>query len=321
MPPAIVECVPNFSEGRDARTVDALAAAVASVTGVALLDRTMDPDHHRCVLTFAGAPSDVREAALRAVERAIALIDLTRHRGVHPRIGAADVVPFVPVRGVTLDECARLAETFGHALWDRFRLPVYLYEASARRPERVRLENIRRGGFEGLRAALTGAVAGAVERNAAGDADRRPDIGGPELHPTAGATVTGARKFLIAYNLNLTTSDLAIAKRVARAVRASSGGLPCVKAMGVPLASRGLAQVSMNLTDFETTPVGRVFEAVKRETGRLGSEIAGGELIGLIPRAALDENAEWFRTLENFRPDCVLETRLDRVLTPRGTAA
>ncbi len=309
MPPAVVECVPNFSEGRNAQTVDALAAAVASAPGVALLDRTMDPDHNRSVLTFAGAPGEVLEAALRAVERAIALIDLTRHSGVHPRIGAADVVPFVPVRGVTLAECAHVAETFGHALWARCRLPVYLYEASARRPERRRLENIRHGGFEALRDAVTD------------KADRRPDIGGPELHPTAGATVTGGRKFLIAYNLNLTTSDVAIAKQVARAIRASSGGLPFVKAMGVPLASRGLAQVTMNLTDFETTPVACVFEAVKRESARLGAGIAGGELIGLIPKAALDERAEWFRTLENFHAGCVLETRLDRALAPRGTAA
>jgi glutamate formiminotransferase len=298
--------VPNFSEGRNEETVGALAEAVESVAGVALLDRTMDPDHHRSVLTFAGAPADVEEAALRAVGKAIALIDLTRHRGVHPRIGAADVVPFVPVRGVTLAGCAGLAEKFGHALWERFRLPVYLYEASARRPERRRLENIRRGGFEALREAVSDT------------AERHPDIGGPALHPTAGAAVTGARKFLIAYNIDLATPDLGVAKHIARTVRESSGGLACVKAMGVPLDSRGLAQVSMNLTDFETTSIARVYGAVKAEAARMGVAIAGGELIGLIPRAAVDENAEWFTTLQNFRPDCVLETALERALARRG---
>lgn len=287
--------MPNFSEGRDARLVDRIAA---EIRGASLLDRTMDPDHHRSVLTFAGAPEAVSDAAFRAVAKAVELIDLTGRRGVHPRIGAADVIPFVPVRGITLAECAHLAASFGERVWRELRVPVFLYEAAARRPDRVRLENIRRGGFERLREAVLT------------NPERHPDIGGPGLHPTAGATVTGARKFLIAYNINLATSDVEIARRVARAVRASSGGLPCVKAMGVPLASRGLAQVSMNLTDFETTSVDQVYEAVRSEARRLGAEVAGGELIGLIPRAAVDTGSEWYRTLENFRPESILESRL-----------
>ena len=294
----IVECVPNFSEGRDASKVDAIVEAIRSVAGIAILDREMDADHNRSVVTFAGRAEAVVEAAFRGVAKAVELIDLTRHTGVHPRIGAADVVPFVPVEGVTLEDCVRLAERAAKQIWERLRVPVYLYEAAARRPENANLENIRRGQFEGLREE--------VRTNPA----RRPDFGEAELHPTAGATVVGARKFLIAYNINLATPDVDIAKRIAKAIRFSSGGFRYVKAMGVPLASRNLAQVSMNLTDFEQTPVHRVFEAVRNEAARYGVAVAGSEIVGLVPKKALEMTAEWYLRAENFRPDLVLENRL-----------
>lgn len=298
MPQRLIECVPNFSEGRDQQKIDAIAAAIRSVPQVLLLDRDLDADHNRSVMTFAGPPEAVAEAALRAVGKAVELIDLTRHSGVHPRIGAADVVPFVPVSGVTLEECVRIAERVGQEIWNRFKVPVYFYEAAARRPCRVNLENVRRGQFEGLRDAVRT------------DADRRPDIGGPELHATAGAIVVGARKFLIAYNIVLETGNVDIAKQIAKAIRFSSGGFRYVKAMGVPLASRGFAQVSMNLTDFEQTPVHRVFEAVRTEARRYGVEVAGSEIVGLIPRKALEMAADFYLRCENFRPEIVFENRL-----------
>jgi glutamate formiminotransferase len=294
----IVECVPNFSEGRDASKVDAIVEAIRAVRGIAILDRELDADHNRSVITFAGPASAVVEAAFRGVERAIGLIDLRQHKGVHPRIGACDVVPFVPVEGVTLDDCVRLANELGQRLWDRLRVPVYLYEAAARRPDRVNLENIRRGQFEGLR------------DDVRSNPDRRPDFGEAELHVSAGATVVGARKFLIAYNINLNTADLEIAKRIAKAIRFSSGGFRYVKSMGVPLGSRNLAQVSMNLTDFEQTPIHRVFEAVRAEAARYGAAIVGSEIVGLIPKRALEMTAEWYLQVENFHPRLVLENRL-----------
>jgi glutamate formiminotransferase/formiminotetrahydrofolate cyclodeaminase len=298
----LIECVPNFSEGRDAAKVDALAEAARSVPGVVLLDRELDADHNRSVLTFAGAPEAVVEAALRAVGKAVELIDLTRHSGVHPRIGAADVVPFVPVEGVTMDDCVRIAGRVAEQIWRRFQVPVYLYEAAARRPDRVNLENIRRGQFEGLR------------EEVAVNPDRAPDVGEPRLHPTAGAVVVGARKYLIAYNINLGTPDVAIAKRIARAIRYSSGGFRYVKAMGVPLTSRNLAQVSMNLTDFEQTPLHRVFETVRAEAERAGIAVVGSEIVGLIPKKALEMAAEYYLRAENFHPNVVLENRLAEAL-------
>jgi glutamate formiminotransferase len=294
----IVECVPNFSEGKDPAKVDAILRAIHSVSGVVILDRQMDPDHNRSVITFAAPAETVGEAAMRGVEQAVALIDLRKHAGVHPRIGAADVVPFVPIEGVTIADCVRIAERLGEELWRRLRLPVYLYEAAARRPERVNLANLRRGQFEGLREEVRV------------NPDRAPDFGEAELHPTAGATVVGARKFLIAYNINLNTADISIAKRIARAVRFSSGGLPFVKAMGVPLASRNLVQVSMNLTDFEQTPMHRVFEAVRLEAAREGVSIVGSEIIGLVPAKALAMAAGCDLQIENFSPDLILENRL-----------
>ena len=302
----LVECVPNFSEGRDASKVDAIIEAMRSVRGITILDRELDADHNRSVVTFAGPANAAVEAAFRGVERAISLIDLRQHSGVHPRIGAADVVPFVPVEGVTLEDCVRLAGELGQRLWERLRVPVYLYEAAARRPDRTNLENIRRGQFEGLR------------EDVRTNPDRKPDFGEAELHPSAGATVVGARKFLIAYNINLNTSDVEIAKKIAKAIRFSSGGFRYVKSMGVPLASRNLAQVSMNLTDFEQTPMHRVFETVRAEAARYGASIVGSEIVGLIPKKALEMAAEWFLRTENFQPSMVLENRLTEAATSDG---
>ena len=298
----LVECVPNFSEGRDKAKVDAIEAAIREVPGAYVLDRTSDTDHNRSVITLAGEPDAVREAAVRAVGKAAELIDLTRQTGAHPRIGATDVVPFVPIEGVTLEDCVAFARQAAREIWERYRVPVYLYEAAAQKSDRKNLENIRKGQFEGLR--------DEVLRNP----DRAPDVGQARLHPTAGATVVGVRKFLIAYNINLNTPDVSIAKAIAKKIRFSSGGLPCVKAMGVDLRGRNLAQVSMNLTDFQTTPVHQVFEVVKREAESQGVGIAGSEIIGLIPRRAIEMTADHFLKIENFSPAMVLENRLEQAL-------
>ncbi len=295
----LVECVPNFSEGRDRRLVEALASRIAAVAGARVLDVAMDADHNRSVITFAAPPGAVVNAALAAAQLAIERIDLTCHKGVHPRIGALDVLPFVPLEGITLGDCAALAWEAGRRLWEELGVPVYFYEAAARLPGRRRLENVRRGQFEGLR--LT----------APADPDSRPDVGGPELHPSAGATAVGARKILIAWNINLDTNDVQTARAIARAVRASNGGLRCVKALGLPLRSRGLAQVSMNLTDFETTPMQVVFEAVRREAEARGARILSSEIIGLLPRKALELAAAHFLQFENFLPGTVLERRIE----------
>jgi len=301
----LVECVPNFSEGRDSAKIDAIVQAIASVPDVVLLDRESDADHNRSVVTFAGPPDAVAEGALRSVEKAAALIDLTRHKGAHPRIGAADVVPFVPISGVTLEDCVQIAERVGREIWSKFRIPVYLYEAAARRPERVNLENIRRGQFE------------AVLQEMGTVPERQPDIGDAVCHPTAGAVVVGARKFLIAYNINLSTPDVGIAKKIAKDIRFSSGGFRYVKAMGVMLASRNLAQVSINLTDFEQTPMHLVFETVRREAEHHGVSVVGSEIVGLIPRKALELSAEYFLRYENFRPELVLENRIAKAIASR----
>jgi glutamate formiminotransferase/formiminotetrahydrofolate cyclodeaminase len=304
----IVECVPNFSEGRDSAKVDAIVAALVAGPEVYLLDREMDADHHRCVITIVGTRESIGEAALRGIAKAAELIDLTKHQGAHPRLGATDVVPFVPISGVTLDDCVRIAEWVAEEAWRRFQIPTYLYEAAARRPERRNLENIRRGQFEGVREE--------VRTNP----ERRPDFGEAALHPTAGATVVGARKFLIAYNINLNTPDVEIAKGIAKKIRASSGGLACVKAMGVELKARGRAQVSMNLTDFETTSVETVFNAVKTAAAQQGIEIAGSEIVGLIPRRALEDVAVRHLQMENFRPELIVENRLESVLAEQRAA-
>ena len=299
----LIECVPNFSEGRDPAKVDAIASAMTSVSGVYVLDREMDADHNRCVITLAGEPDAVAEAALRGVGKAMELIDLTKHTGAHPRVGATDVVPFIPLEGVTIEDCVALARRTGHEIWARYRIPVFFYEAAAMRPDRVNLENVRRGQFEGLRDEM--------KRNH----DRQPDVGEPKLHPTAGVTVVGARKFLIAYNVNLNTSDVGIANKIAKAIRFSSGGLRYVKSMGVELKARNLAQVSINLTDFEQTPMHRVYEMVKREAARYGVMPVGSEIVGLIPKKAIEMAADFFLQLENFSPAQVFENKLDAALS------
>jgi glutamate formiminotransferase len=294
----LIECVPNFSEGRDPAKVDALVDAMSGVPGAWVLDRTSDADHHRSVITLAGEPEAVAEAAIHGVGAAASLIDLTRHSGAHPRIGATDVLPFIPLEGVSIEECVALARRVGHQIWERYRIPVYFYEAAAARPERVNLENVRKGQFEGLL------------EDALRDPDRSPDIGEPRLHASAGAVAVGVRKILIAYNIHLNTSDVSVAKQIARAIRFSSGGLRHVKAIGLGLKTRGVAQVSINLTDFEQTPLHRVFEMVKREAERHGCAVIGSEIIGLIPRKAIEVSAEYYLQLENFSPARVLENRL-----------
>ncbi len=295
----LVECVPNFSEGRDKAKVDAIIEAM-KVDGVYLLDREMDADHNRCVITLVGEREPIQEAAIRGVGKAAELIDLTVHQGAHPRMGAADVIPFIPIEGVTIDDCVAMARHVGAEIWKRHKIPVYLYEAAATTPERQNLENIRRGQFEGIRAEI------------ATNPARKPDFGEARVHPTAGATVVGARKFLIAYNVFLNTPDVDIAKKIAKAVRASSGGMRFVKGAGFLV--RGLAQVSMNLTDFEQTPVHRVFEMVKREAARYGVTPISSEIVGLIPKKALESAAEWFLQVENFDSSLILENRLTAVM-------
>ena len=298
--PALVECVPNFSEGRDKAKVDAIIETM-KMDGVYLLDREMDADHNRCVITLVGDPVKVEEAAIRGVGKASELIDLTKHTGAHPRLGAADVIPFIPIEGVTLEDCVAMARRVGEQIWKRFGVPVYLYEAAAQSPERQNLENVRRGQFEGIR--------GDVKTNPA----RRPDFGNAELHSTAGATIVGARKFLVAYNVYLNTLDVDVAKKIGKAVRFSNGGLRYVKGMGVGV--RGLAQVSMNLTDTDQTPIARVYEYVKREAARYGVMPLSSEIVGLIPKKALEDAAEWFLQIENFDSSLILENRLAAVMS------
>src|SRR5215471_1566007 len=299
----LIECVPNFSEGRDPAKVDALVQVMSGVPGVYVLDREMDADHNRCVITLAGDPDAVGEAAILGAGKAVELIDMTQHKGAHPRVGATDVVPFIPVEGVSLEDCVALARRVGQEIWKRYRIPVFFYEAAATRPDRVNLENVRKGQFEGLREEL--------KKNH----DRQPDVGEPKLHPTAGVTVVGARKFLVAYNVNLNTPDVGIAHKIAKAIRFSSGGLRYVKSMGVDLKARNLAQVSINLTDYEQTPMHRVYEMVKREAERYGVIPLGSEIVGLVPKKAIEMAAEYFLQLENFSPAQVFENKLEAVLS------
>jgi glutamate formiminotransferase len=300
MPKTLVECVPNFSEGRDPAKVDAIVEAM-KIPGVYLLDREMDSDHNRCVITLIGEREAIQEAAIRGVGKAAELIDLTQHQGAHPRIGASDVIPFIPIDCVTIEDCVTMAKHVGAEIWKRFQIPVYLYEAAATMPERQNLENIRRGQFEGIRDEIATHPA------------RKPDFGEPHVHPTAGATVVGARKPLVAYNIFLNSPDVSIARKIAKAVRFSSGGLRYVKSAGFLV--RGMAQVSMNLTDFEQTPIHRVFEFVKREAERYGCVPVTSEIVGLIPKLALEQAAEWFLQVENFDSSLILENRLAAVMS------
>src|SRR3954452_12968807 len=295
----LVECVPNFSEGRDKAVVDAIVEAM-KIPGVSLLDREMDSDHNRCVITIVGDREAIAEAAISGVGKASELIDLTKHQGAHPRIGASDVIPFIPIEGVTIEDCVAIARKVGEDIWKRFKIPVYLYESAATNPDRQNLENIRRGPFEGLKEDILVTPS------------RCPDFGDPRCHPTAGATFVGARKALIAYNVFLNTKDVDIAKKIAKAVRYSSGGLRYVKGAGFEV--RGMAQVSMNLTDFEQTPIARVFEFVKREAERYGVQPLSSEIVGLIPKKALEQAAEWFLQVENFDSSLILENRLAAVM-------
>jgi len=304
MKDAVVECVPNFSEGRDARRVEAIIAAMR-MEGVRLLDWSMDADHNRSVVTIAGDPAAVLESALRGVGKAVELIDLTSQQGLHPRIGAADVIPFVPITGIKLEQCVMLARQAGLEIWRRFGLPVYFYEAAASRPDRANLDDVRRDQFEGLR--------DAVRKEAA----RRPDLGGPGLHPTAGACAVGARKYLVTYNLYLDSNDIAVARAIAREVRATFSGLHGVKAMG--LMVHGRAQLSMNITDFKSTPLSQVYSAVSRLALRHKTAPVEGEVVGLIPEAACEREAEWMRQLVEFDDETkILERRLEAPLAWPG---
>jgi glutamate formiminotransferase len=304
MKDAVVECVPNFSEGRDARRVEAIIAAMR-IEGVRLLDWSMDADHNRSVVTIAGEPAAVLESALRGVGKAVELIDLTSQQGLHPRIGAADVIPFVPITGIKLEQCVMLARQAGLEIWRRFGLPVYFYEAAASRPDRANLDDVRRDQFEGLR--------DAVRKEAA----RRPDLGGPGLHPTAGACAVGARKYLVTYNLYLDSNDIAVARAIAREVRATFSGLHGVKAMG--LMVHGRAQLSMNITDFKSTPLSQVYSAVSRLALRHKTAPVEGEVVGLIPEAACEREGEWMRQLVEFDDETkILERRLESPLAWPG---
>jgi glutamate formiminotransferase len=302
---ALIECVPNFSEGREKARVDAIANAMKR-DGVYLLDCEMDADHNRSVITLVGEREPLLAAVLAGIGKATELIDLNVQRGAHPRLGATDVVPFIPIEGTTLEDCVQMARELGQQVWERYQVPVYLYEAAARRPERVNLENIRRGQFEVIREEIA-----TLE-------SRRPDIGDPRCHPTAGAVVIGARKFLVAYNIYLQSKDVEIAKKIAKAVRFSSGGFRAVKAMGVEV--RGQAQVSMNLTDTDLTPMARVFEFVKREAARYGVLVESSEIVGLVPKRTLENAAEWFLQAENFDSSLILENRLAAVTSGRASA-
>jgi len=282
--------------------LDQIIAAIRSVPGVVLLDRESDPDHNRSVVTFVAEADRVVEAAVRGAKQAAELIDLNNHKGEHPRMGATDVIPFVPVSGVTMEECVELARQCGARLWQELGIPVYLYEKAATRPERENLAAIRKGQFEGIRQEI------------AQNPDRHPDFGEPRVHPTAGITAVGARPALIAYNVNLGTSNIEIANKIARAVRHQSGGLRYVKALGFELKDRGIVQVSMNMVNYQGTPLFRAFELIKREAERFGVPVVGSEIVGLVPQEALNQVADFYLQLEGFNEKQILEHRLQAAL-------
>jgi glutamate formiminotransferase len=302
----IVECIPNFSEGRRTEVVDKIVAAIKTIPGAVLLDRESDPNHNRSVITFVAAPDRVVDAAIAGARAAAELIDLNKHTGEHPRMGATDVIPFVPIANVTMDDCVGLARQCGERMWRELSIPVYLYEKAATRPERENLAAVRKGQFEAIR-----------DEIGASDA-RRPDFGEPRVHPTAGITAVGARPPLIAYNVNLGTADVEVANKIARAVRHLSGGLRYVKALGFELKDRGIVQVSMNMVNYEGTPLFRAFEIIKREAERYGVPILGSEIVGLVPQGALNAVADFYLQLENFSQDQILEHRLDAALEETG---
>ena len=296
-PMPIIECIPNVSEGRRPDVVDVIAAAIRAVPGVRLLDYSSDAAHNRSVFTLAGDAAAVKAAVLAMYEQAVAAIDLRGHSGEHPRLGAVDVVPFVPIEGVTMDACVALAKEVGREVAERFGVPVYLYEEASANPARKNLEDIRRGEFEGLAAKIAAP-------------EWAPDFGPAAPHVTAGASVIGARMPLLAYNINLNTDRLDVAKKIAAAIRHSSGGFRFVKAAGFELKDRGVVQVSMNLTNYEKTPIFRVFETVKREAARYGVTILESEIVGLVPAAALNAVAEYYLQIAGFKADQILENKL-----------
>lgn len=298
----LVECIPNVSEGRDRAKIDELAAAVRETPGAWLLDVAPDADHHRAVISLVGSPEAVERAVLRLVERAVELIDLREHRGEHPRMGAVDVIPFVPITDVTLAECIELSKRVGQQIGERFRIPVYLYEQSAARPERENLATIRKGEFEGFPLKIQ-------------EPGWEPDFGERRVHPSAGVVAVGARMPLIAFNVNLGTDNLEIAKVIAKAVRHTSGGLRYVKALGFALEDRGIVQVSMNMTNYQKTPLYRVFTLIEREARRYGVPVVGSEIVGLVPREALYQTAEFYLQLEDLQREQILEDRIERALS------
>ncbi|MBL8150662.1 MAG: glutamate formimidoyltransferase [Blastocatellia bacterium] len=302
----IVECIPNFSEGRRSEVVEEIVKAIKSVSGVVLLDSEMDANHNRSVITFVGEPEACVEAAVRATGRAAELIDLNQHKGEHPRLGATDVVPFVPISNVTMQDCVKLAREAARRIAQDYNIPVYLYEEAATRPDRTNLADIRKGEFEGLR--------DEIETNPV----RQPDFGQAKIHPTAGATVVGARYPLIAYNVNLATSDVSVAKKIAKVIRFAGGGLRYVKALGFELKDRGIVQVSMNMVNYTGTPLFRAFEMVKREAARYGVNVVGSEIVGLVPQGAINESADFYLQLENFSPNQILENRLSSALAEQA---
>lgn len=298
---SLIESVPNISEGRDHSKIEAIVASVRGTPGAVLLDVDPDADHNRTVITIVGEPASVEAAILNLVAKAVELIDLTKHKGEHPRMGAVDVIPFVPLRGVTKKECIEIARRVGQTIWDKFKVPVYLYEDAATRPERRDLANIRKGEFENFFAKIQ-------------EPEWAPDFGERIVHPTAGVSAVGVRPPLIAFNVNLGTNNLEIAQQIAKAVRGSDGGLRYVKALGFALKERGIVQVSMNLTNFEKTPIYQVFELIMCEARRWGVPVVGSEIVGLVPQAALVQVAEHFLQLEKFDHSQVLENRLAECL-------
>jgi glutamate formiminotransferase len=298
----IVECVPNFSEGRDISKVGAIVAEIESTKDVYLLDRSSDEGHNRSVVTFAGTPEGVKDAAFKAISKAAELIDLTKHTGEHPRMGATDVCPFVPIRGVTMDDCVELANSLGAMVGERLGVPVFLYEQAATREDRRNLAKVRKGQFEGL-SELIGT-----------DESRVPDYGPNKIHPTAGATAIGAREFLVAYNVNINTEDIALAKGIAKTVRESGGGLPAVKALGMDLAELGIVQVSMNLVNYKVTGMERVFDEIKKHTDKAGAEILESEIIGLVPAAAWKPEYKEKLKVTGFSDDQIIESVLEKAM-------
>jgi glutamate formiminotransferase len=297
----LIECVPNFSEGRNKALIEDIVRPFKNTKGCGLLDYRSDEDHNRLVVSLVGAPGPIREALLQAAKVAVAKIDLETHRGGHPRIGAVDVIPFVPIRNISMAECVELARDFGRRYYAETGVPVYFYEEAALRPERTRLEVIRKGQYETLKTEVA-------------NPDRHPDVGEPKLHPTAGATVIGARKFLIAFNVNLGTADLEVAQKIAKAVRSSSGGLCHVKGIGLALEDRGLTQVSMNIVDYEKNALYRVVEMIRMEAKRWGVPLVETEVYGMVPAAALLDSLAYYMQLAGFDPAQVIELRLLEML-------